>query len=568
MSGSPVRLIKLNRYLTYQFYGEMFHHALSPREGLKYGALACLSWLRGRLDGYEIPGELQMPEKEDYSRVKDEDLKSFHLRDDHMIDVVCDLEEGIWALRVIENDLGALNKDPVPGRSIQSDIAFRVTDGRLECGFRTSVSDKENVEKAGCIRFSLVRELCEDPLFGLRQVDRIGDEDHMEINDEDGLDAMHQVYMSRENQLPFLIYTYDDFSGRSVSGIGRDKSGIYELQKQSIQQNVLSRKLPYGSRYMGYGRPYFLPKRMFDRFDSLFGSQRHDAGDVILIEPRKYGGGVRVFTYEDKDRYQDLVLNHSRDRVVDFRDVLFCEEAQILAERKQEGYVSSILEKLDETSRNLESVRNQVLRAERISSYQKEDDGKNRQLEEALKNLQKSENVNLVLNNEIEKLKREAARKDEYVSYLERKVSRPFKHSEIKDWVKDYRYVVLDKKAVDCLERKDAENVDIGVICDSLDYLEHLYAKYLFEGMEKDELNDRSSRIYNRPFEVSPSGIPVSARGECKIKYEFSDGVRREYPLDWHLKAGNHGELIRIYFLIDKDRKKMIVGSLPNHLVY
>ena len=157
---------------------------------------------------------------------------------------------------------------------------------------------------------------------------------------------------------------------------------------------------------------------------------------------------------------------------------------------------------------------------------------------------------------------------EEYISYIKRKATRPEEHSEIPDWISSYKYVVFDKKAVDCLNRNDAENVDIDVICDSLDYLEHLYSQYLFEGMEKEELNDKSSEIYNRPFEVSPSGIPISAKGECKVKYTFEDGIRREYPLDWHLKAGNHGELIRIYFIIDKTKKKMIIGSLPNHLTY
>ena len=160
------------------------------------------------------------------------------------------------------------------------------------------------------------------------------------------------------------------------------------------------------------------------------------------------------------------------------------------------------------------------------------------------------------------------AKMEEYVSFINRKASRPSKHNEIADWISSYKYVIFDKKAVDCLNRNDAENVDIGIICDSLDYLEYVYSQYLFEGMDKEELNNKSSEIYNRPFIVSPSGIPVSAKGECKIKYAFEDGIRREYPPDMHLKVGNHGELIRIYFIIDKNNKKIVVGSLPNHLVY
>ena len=41
--------------------------------------------------------------------------------------------------------------------------------------------------------------------------------------------------------------------------------------------------------------------------------------------------------------------------------------------------------------------------------------------------------------------------------------------------------LIIDKKAVDLLQSNSAENVDVDVICDALDYLDTLYAKYLFE---------------------------------------------------------------------------------------
>lgn len=37
--------------------------------------------------------------------------------------------------------------------------------------------------------------------------------------------------------------------------------------------------------------------------------------------------------------------------------------------------------------------------------------------------------------------------------------------------------------------------------------------------------------------------------------------------LDLHLKVGNDSEnLLRIYFLYDKEKKLIVVGSLPKHL--
>ena len=570
---SAVKLLKTNRYNTYQFYGIMANPATKPEDGLKIAALTCLSWLRKRLEGNRIPECLIMPEESQYDSVKDEDFDSFNITDEYIIDVVADMEDGIWTLRIIENDLGALSDGvAVPGRTIESNIAFRIVDNRLQCAFKTSISDKEDVEKADCVRFSVIKELCLNPLFGLKQIEKVYDPDNMDIINEERINEVSSLAKSRDNQLPLIIYTYNDFSNGLNQPTGLSSSsqpGLFEIQKESIRKHVLSKTNAYANRYAGIARPYFLPKRMFDKFNELFSFHSCKEGDVLIINPKKYGGNIRVYSYEDKNSYRNYVVNFTRDKDIDFKDVAFIDEAKILLEQKKENYNAEILAQLDETTRNLESIKTKINRSERINDYKKNDNAdSNRELKDTLEKLQKSENTVLVLNREIDRLKSRMSKMEEYISYVKRKATRPQEHSEIPEWINSYKYVVFDKKAVDCLNRNDAENVDIDVICDSLDYLEHLYSQYLFEGMEKEELNDKSSEIYNRPFEVSPSGIPISAKGECKVKYTFEDGIRREYPLDWHLKAGNHGELIRIYFIIDKTKKKMIIGSLPNHLTY
>lgn len=569
---SAVKLLRTNKYNTYQFFGYMANTATKPEDGLKIAALSCLSWLRKRLEGNKIPDCLLMPEEDQYDKAKDEDFKSFNITDEYIIDAVSDIEDGIWALRIIENDLGALGSgEAVPGRTIESNIAFRIVDNKLQCDFKTSISDKEDVEKAGCIRFSLIKELCFNPLFGLKQIGKIYDPENMDINNEERLDDVVSIYRNKDNQLPFIIYTYDDFSGSNniTAPVNSIQPGLFELQKESIKKNTLSKAEPYAARYAGVARPYFLPKRLFDKFRSSFSSVSFSAGDVIVADPKKYGGSIKVYSYEDKNSYRDYVGNFTRDKNIDFGDVVFVDEAKILIDQKNEDYKSDILAQLDETTKSLENIKSKINRTERINEYKKSDnDDVSKELEEALEKLKKSENTVIVLNRELDRLKSRTTKMEEYVSFIKRKASRPSKHSEIADWISSYKYVIFDKKAVDCLNRNDAENVDISIICDSLDYLEYVYSQYLFEGMDKEELNNKSSEIYNRPFIVSPSGIPISAKGDCKIKYVFEDGIRREYPLDMHLKIGNHGELIRIYFIIDKNNKKIVIGSLPNHLIY
>ena len=411
---SAVKLLKTNKYNTYQFFGVMANPATKPEDGLKIAALSCLSWLRKRLEGNTIPDDLKMPEEDRYDETKNEDFRSFNITDEYIIDVVADMEDGIWALRIIENDLGALGSgEAVPGRTIESNIAFRIVDNRLQCAFKTSISDKEDIEKAGCIRFSLIKELCLNSLFGLKQIEKIYDPDNMDIINEEKLNDIVSIYRNKDNQLPFIVYTYDDFSDNTTSlGPGSGiQSGLMELKQESIRKNVLSKAEPYASRYVGYARPNFLPKRLFDKFSSLFTTGSISVNEVIIVDPKKFGGNKKVYSYEEKNSYRYYVGNFTRDKDLDFKDVVFVDEAKILIEQKKEDYKSDILAQLDETTRSLENIKSKINRAERINDYKKEDTADiNKELKETLEKLQSKENTVIALSKEVDRLKRQFPR--------------------------------------------------------------------------------------------------------------------------------------------------------------
>jgi hypothetical protein len=85
-----------------------------------------------------------------------------------------------------------------------------------------------------------------------------------------------------------------------------------------------------------------------------------------------------------------------------------------------------------------------------------------------------------------------------------------------------------------------------------------------------DEMRSLCMQKYNRPFEVTPvRGVAIDKwPGEYKIKYNIGHAGRPiETPLDIHLRVGNDsGNLLRVYFLYDKENKLIVVGSLPKHL--
>ena len=578
--SSSVKLRKANRYFTYQFYAEMANKNIDPKDGLKIAALTCLSWLRDRLEGNDIDKNLKLPTEDNYKKVSDDKFRSFTIKDSYLISVESDLKEGIWALNINENDSGTISGEIVPGRTIQSDIGFRIIDNKLACAFKTTVNDLNDVEKANCIRYSLIKDLGCNPNFGFIQVNELYNPNNMIIDDESKLNEVLNVLHSRSNQLPLIIYTYDDHSLVDVSDIKLEDfkenytslgNNTKSILNKAIQDNkepeddFTLRNKAYANRYLGYARAYFLSKKMFKSFKNLFNVKEVSVNSVFVVDAYNYQ--TKRYDYEDKDKYQKYIFNYTRDKVLDFHDVLFVTDARILIQRNNENAIQEIEKQLLEEQNKFEQFKSKQERSTRKNDYVFKDNSKD-ELIDTLKRLESTEKEKQVLNNEIDRLKREILNKNEYIDYLHRKDDRPKYHKDIYTWALQFSYIVLDKKAKDCLDKKDAENVDIDVICDALDYLDKAYSKYLFENITIDELNDISDRIYGRPYNVSPSGIPSSAKSDCKIRYTFNNEKRKEYVLDQHLKIGRHGELLRIYFIVDKDRKKIVIGSLPNHLEY
>lgn len=108
------------------------------------------------------------------------------------------------------------------------------------------------------------------------------------------------------------------------------------------------------------------------------------------------------------------------------------------------------------------------------------------------------------------------------------------------------------------------------LLCDSIEFLAYEYRDQILGIKNKEEINNICSKKYNRPFDVGASGDLSVCKypKEYKIKYgKGFTGKPVEVPLNMHLKVGNDNEnLLRIYFLFDKVKKLIVVGSLPKHL--
>ena len=137
----------------------------------------------------------------------------------------------------------------------------------------------------------------------------------------------------------------------------------------------------------------------------------------------------------------------------------------------------------------------------------------------------------------------------------------PTEMADVCDWLEEQlsEYLLVSSKARNLMKKYSGE-LDVALLCDGLLYLSG-YARYKRKEIDAEVL-ERYAEM-NHWF-VEPCGA------EC-LKF-FAEAYScmvgtKKYLLDYHIKYGIKSEqLIRIYFCWDDKLKKIIIGSMPEHL--
>ena len=588
-----VHLTKNRIYPTYQLYARMNSRKTAPQDGLRLAALITLEWLCKRL-GDDLPPELaDLPRPEEYRETDSSCLKSIRINSGFVVDVLSLPERGVWTMQITEPDLGSDPGNPeqtrtaVPGRVFETNVAFHIVGKELHCGFCTLISDPESAAaQADVYRLSLVRKLAAHPDFGLWQVTPLT-ETETEISAADQLSRLKDVVSDDINRIPCVVFT--KIPEQTVPVLPKPEEMLTLFRAELLPPVAPVKKdavLPYDiahfTKYaVTFGRIYVLDETLFDRFCSTF-HLHGKPGDVFVLEPAIFGGKRRTFAYSPNKTRQEqtiqelkeLIYQYPREKEVSFGPLSFLSAAR-------ENLLAATEGALREAA-SLNGKWEQELRHLKLA-WKEELDQKDREIAGLKEQLDRqrvyaarldSEKSDLLADREETHAGHlgDLAEKDAEIAFLKRKLGQPTAHAEIAAWVEatfpDRLY--LHPRAVDLLKQKSAQSVDCGLICDALDFLatDHMDCRYRI--IDEDEMNKRSSEKYGRPFEIKPTGTNTIeyTPGEYKIKYQMGGTDKaRENPLKYHLRVGNHTEtLLRIYFLYDDERKRLVVGSLPHHL--
>lgn len=552
-----VRLMKNRLYPTYQLHAVMAARKTTPEDGLKIGVLTILDWLRHRL-GPDAPETLTAPQPEQYADFSWENLRSLYINQGYVIDIVSLPEQGAWTMQIVEPDLGSDPGNPeqrrqaVPGRVIESNIAFTISNGELHCGFRTMISDPEDTE-ALCevYRPAFIRLLADNPRFGLRQI------------------APRDVSPDlRIGICPFPVKLPDLPKRMTLSELKQPVDPAFDLAS-------------FAKSGLAYYRTFLLTDEIRRRLPSVT-DKTLEAGETLYWESESLGGSSERFPYPPSTASREKLLaalmergkNHARGRDITLSPCLFVVQAKA-RERAAAQNALRLSEAAEERFRH-RLEQDAAAYKSRISALE---DEKIRLAEQ----LDRAKQYRLRLENEKDELMRRVAEADEKlrhktiqdreeVAYLRRCMDRPSEHAKIADWVQRQfaGRVVLVPKAAAMLEEKSAREISLPLICDALDFLATDYWSSRFERLPWHAVLDSCSRKYGRPFEVSSIGDMTIqfTPAQYKIKYfTNAQGKKRETALDQHLKVGNDPEnLLRIYFVLDEENRLVVVGSLPRHL--
>jgi hypothetical protein len=597
----PILLLPNIRYPTYQLHAFAGGRRGRGETVLKICILETMQWLRQRFRAFDLPAELVMPDPAAHDALDLAQLESFHLDLGYKLEVVWLPEPGLWVLQLTEPDLGARTstdareRAPVPGRLFETNVSYRLTGEQVECAFRTVVHEPVGTD-ADCevFRLAFIKHLARNAHVGLMQGWPIIDHAHV-LTGKGDIRKLHDWLRDPARMLPAVVVAEYLPKKTPVSIFDIPKPGAGPIspyaslppQRQPEPKEAVQMvsELPFSvadlARFkMGYAQIFVLPMAQRDVFADLTGC-KVEPGGTLIIEPEIFASTVQRFPYPEKKHrealYQTIdeyVQNYPKGKDLSFGGCLFLTDAKDLAQKQVielHKSVEEIAEAYDLRLRTLEDLRQHELSAQRTHLQEKE--AKIQRLQDSIRRLEEDKDrlrAEIGARDEANR-KRQAEQECHRLRQIQLQ-DRPQKPADVPAWVEKYfaGKMIFHERAQDMIQKVTPDRVNLPLLCDALEYLAEEYRDTLLGELHVLESNQRCSEKYGRPFTVvSDKGPSIEMfPAEYKIKYTIGfKGKPVDTALDLHLKVGHDPDnLLRIYFLYDKEQKRIVVGSLPEHL--
>ncbi|MCL1806786.1 MAG: hypothetical protein FWG31_03685 [Oscillospiraceae bacterium] len=613
-SHQPIPLLRNVRYPSYQLWA-IAGSASNQENVLKIVVLHTMKWLRERLREHILPKELDFPTADAFEEVNFSQFSNIRLKQGYQLEVVWLSEEKSWSLQLTEPDLGPFpgqqdqGRPPVAGRIFETNISYQMTSRGVLCGFQTMVSEPERTaEPCEVFRLAVIKQLKRDPLVGLHQVWQLEEKPHSIQSSADVKNFCKRV-MKKERTLPVVVVAeylppsekqneqkktspifenletrlnrtlgFEDIEATFRNRFFNTERHLREVKDVSISQKsdpILPSWLNDISHYrMGYAHFFVVAAECRDEFNRASGYALSNGG-VLFIPPPQIDERETVFSCEEVSgesffyKIDNMVAIYLREKQFDFTSCCFVPQAQ-------EKHMEKILQnKHTETELKKYYAERLAQTEERHGKHLSEMEGANRrEVRKLEQGLEKECGRKTALENQIAqlqaKLEQEKLETKNLTHRLQMLRIRPSKSSSVCDWVELTfgSRVMIHERVRRTMKDIQSSEVDIDLLYDAIEYLAYEHWDELNSVIDNAECRRRCSLYYNRPFEVCRnSDSSIQRYPEDYIIPYKKNGRDVDTHLLWHLKIGTDSKnLLRIYFFYCKENRKIVIGSMPNHL--
>ena len=618
------KLQPIKSYPTFQFYAKAVPKSVGLDIVFKICILETLKWIRTRLNDFpDKPPQIMVPEPEMYESFSIDSLCSFSYSNGLNLDVIYIEKKGIWSFRITETDMGANlgspnERPPVSGRTFDTEISFVKQKDHVEAGIRTICSEPSD-STADCevFRPTVLKALAENPYIKLTHGGFVIDKSPLEVKTKSDAERLFSLYENEELNFPLVIvcdtetrevrtdisaFKFDEtsfsykgsLSLENVSELSVDLSSFSfsntqntknEKSKKTREKPVLQKndvkkeKAPVfdyktlADKLVGFAVVAFIDETLIKHIDNKLQASL-EYGKIVVIRNKNI---IDSFDNKEQNRDTDKFFRELRSEMIAmpkrkqyyFGGVVFHSDAKLKDFHTKRHETNSLEEQCHIYRLELDELRKQV---KELSQHQTD----MQQTADALRSAQKkAESLQKELDAkqaEFDILRENAEQKQSayqkssgliafYKAQIETASSFPTRKDDVCDWIeKQYSDNIILTSRARSEMKKYSGPLDIVSLCDGIVFID-AYARYRKHSATEEELQLYAER---NNWEVQSCGKETLRVRKSDYTVTYGD---RQYITDLHIKHGvKTEELIRIYFCWDDSSKKVIIGSMPEHL--
>lgn len=604
------KLPKNREYAAYQFYAKLTYKGEQAQACFAFAVLTALDWLRERMrDTDAIPDEISaLPDRHAFRGISPDDLKSFHISPSFTADCTSLPQYGLWTLRLKEPDSDTAQRKAVPGRFFTTNVGIHIMSAdSVELGIRIDVTDPEGADEIDhAFRPKFVRYLFSEEDLTVEHSIPLSYEKAYVINDDKQFKLLRDYLDNSQSQMPVVIFVESfklpqaalnpkvasnplDSKGNMAQFLSPSPFSAQMLfQPKKMSAPKIEHFYPFdtdefASHAFGYGLTFALPETYYLSVKKRL-RKEFDLGDILFVEPKRYGGTVRVYNPGASkvcDQIQAKVHLYSKHKSYSFGHVQFEYDARSIAQHEriaeiQQSTQLAADEKLLQLNKIIEDLQSEKeaqiqkideLKQQNTIEFEKGVDSAHKDMESLLgeyddlqKKLQQLQANNDRLQSEVDDARNYKKAAETFRSLSEMPQSA--------DQVLDYFLAVFaDRLAFTERGMKTTRKCDIRP--DALWFYFYRMATTLLDLFRNDVPDIESAFMEQTGIEIAFGEGAQSRKDNSIMRIREDTYNGKAIFVEPHVKLNDQkagAASRRIYFCYDHEIDRIIIGSVGEHL--